>query len=291
MKTSLRRFTTEDRLELIGFLHEPDGGASEVVVYVHGMAANGYESVFLDEIAKTLTNNGIALFSFNNRGCEFFKGIPKLENGTRTFVRIGNAYEKFEESILDIRAAIDAITEWGYTRVRLAGHSLGTVKVAYYAAESGDDRVQSVLLLSPSDMLGLARRDGHEFTRDSAEARQLVESGNGSMLLSHQVWDKYFLSAETYLNLFDDSAKTGVFNFYDPVDALPTLAKIAQPIFAVMGRNDHVLVVPIEEIFERITKAAAQSTGVTTHILGDANHGYHGYEQELADTIVGWVQM
>ncbi len=57
-----------------------------------------------------------------------------------------------------------------------------------------------------------------------------------------------------------------------------------------MGRMDDVLVVPIEEIMQRIKKAAVNSPKVHTHILGDANHGYDGYEQQLADVICAWIK-
>ncbi len=53
-----------------------------------------------------------------------------------------------------------------------------------------------------------------------------------------------------------------------------------------LGRKDDALVVPIEETMERVKKAMPNSTQV---ILGDADHGYNGYEQQLADTIKDWI--
>ncbi len=290
MKTFLNRIITKDNLELVGLLYEPDIKTSKVLVHVHGMGGNFYENKFLDAVAKTLTDNNVAFFVFNNRGCEAIKDLAKVTDGKRTFVRIGDAYEKFEDSIFDISAAIDLVSELGFSEIHLSGHSLGSPKVAYYLAETHDFRIKSILLLSPSDMLGLVRSNPERFKQDLEEATKMVKAGKGGELLSRLVWDEYPLSAATYLSLFADDSKAAIFNFHNPTDILETLSKITQPLFATMGRKDDSLVVSIEETMERIAKAAKNSKQVETKILGDANHGYIGSENELADTVNQWIQ-
>lgn len=290
MKTTLHRILTKDHLELVGFLYEPDQDSKKILVHVHGMGGNFYENKFLDHIAKTLTDSGVAFFTFNNRGCESFKDLTQIVGDKKKFVRIGNAYEKFEDCLLDIGAAIDSVSKWGFSKIHLSGHSLGSPKVSYYLSETNDPRVSSVLLLSPSDMLGLVRDNPERFKQDIEEATHMVNSGKGGELLSRQVWDEYPISASTYLSLFANGAKAGIFNFHNPTDKLEVLNKITQPLFAIMGRKDDSLIVPIEETMDRITKAAKNSSCVETKILGDANHGYFGSEQELADEINRWIQ-
>ncbi len=289
MKTSLKRITTKDNIELVGLLHEPDTGSDTVLVHVHGMAGNFYENKFLDNIAETLTNSGIAFFAFNNRGCESIKDLTATVDGKKKFVKVGNAYEKFEDCLLDIGAAIDAVSTWGFSKIHLSGHSLGSPKVSYYLATTADSRVNSVLLLSPSDMLGLVRSDSERFKKDIKEATDKVTSGRGNELLSTQVWDEYPISGATYLSLFGDDSPVAVFNFHKPSDRLETLGKIHQPLIVIMGRKDDSLVVSIEETMERITNACTKSPHVETVILGDANHGYFGDEQALADAIKIWI--
>src|SRR5579862_6619952 len=140
MKTTLKRIYASDGLELVGLLYEPDKATESILVHTHGMGGNFYENRFLDFIAETLTSNGIAFFTFNNRGCETFKDFSKIVENKKTFVRIGNAYEVFEECIWDIKAAIDAASGWGFKDVHLSGHSLGAPKVIYYMNETGDER-------------------------------------------------------------------------------------------------------------------------------------------------------
>lgn len=290
MKTSLKRIYTEDGLELVGLLYEPDSATKKVLVHVHGMGGNFYENAFLDAIAKALTDSDIAFFAFNNRGCESFKDLTKVVNGKRTNVTIGNAYEKFEDCLLDIKSAIDAVTKWGFEKIHLSGHSLGTPKVAYYASQTKDERIASILLLSPSDMLGLVRDQAERFKANSEEAKNLVKLGKGRELLSWQVWDEYPISASSYLSLFSEGSAVDIFNFYNPSGTLEALSKITRPLFAVMGRKDSSLIVPIDETMQRITKATPKSLKVETKILGDANHGYDGYEEQLAEAILEWVE-
>jgi len=280
---------TEDHLELAGLFYEPDTSTKKVLVHVHGMAGNFYENKFLDNIAQTLTENGIAFFAFNNRGCELIKDLYKIENEKRTIVRLGNAYEVFEDSAPDIKAAIDFVCSKGFSEVHLSGHSLGAPKVAYYVAESNDNRLASVIFLSTSDMIGLIKmHKNHE--RDTAMSKKMIAEGTGGELLPFPVlWDESPLSARTYISLGGEDSKVAIFNFHNPNDTLPVLSKITIPTFAIMGRKDDALVIPIEDTMDRIKKAMASTSKVVTHILGDANHGYVGHEQDLADILKDWV--
>lgn len=276
-------------MELCGLLYEPDAGSKKVLVHVHGMCGNFYENKFLDNIAKTLSDNGVAFFAFSNRGTEFVKDLYQVVDGERTVVRKGDTYEKFEDCVLDIRAAIDFVESKGFTDTHLSGHSLGGPKVAHYAATSGETRLASVIFLSPADMVGLARADKN-FDRDISTARQFIAEGNGNQILPFDVWGDCILSAESYINLTDKNGPVAIFNFYKPEDRLEVLSAITIPCTTILGRKDHVLNVPIEEFMERIEKALTASPRVETIILGDANHGFIGHEQQLADALNSWVQ-
>jgi predicted alpha/beta-fold hydrolase len=290
MKTSFQRILTHDNIELAGLLYEPETSAGKALVHVHGMAGNFYENKFLDAIAHTLTSNGIAFFTFNNRGCELIKDLYKIEDGKRNIIRGGNAYEMFDDSALDIKSAIDFVSSRGLSEIHLSGHSLGAPKVANYAAEENDSRLASVIFLSPSDMVGLIKMDkNHE--RDLSTAKQMVAEGKEGELLPFPVlWDQSPLSAKTYISLGDKDSKVAIFNFHNVEDQLTVLSKIRIPVLAVMGRKDDALVISIEETMGRLKKASTGSPKVETNILGDADHGYNDYEQQLAEVTNIWIQ-
>ncbi len=292
MQTTLHRIYTEDGLELHGLLHEPDVATKSVLVHIHGMGGNFYENKFIDYLAKTLASNGIAFCVFNNRGCELIKDTYRITEGKEPeIVRVGTAHEIFEESVFDIKRAIQFVEEAGFSQIHLSGHSLGCPKTTYYMSQTQDERVSSLLLLSPSDMLGLVRKDPIAFQKSIEEAKRLVADGQGRQILSDWVWGEYPTSAETYLSLFADESKAGIFNFYNSEDTLPVLSQITVPTYAVMGTKDDALVVSIEETFSRIEKALTSSPKVKTEILGDANHGYRGHEQELASAVYSWLKV
>ena len=287
MKTSFHRIYTPDGLELHGLLYEPEQTTKAVLLHVHGMAGNFYENKFVDALAKTVTDSGIAFCAFNNRGAEFFKDFVRLDQSS--FARVGSAYEKFEDCVVDIKTYLDFLEERGFETMHLGGHSLGSPKVAYYAATTQDKRLKSVIFISPSDMLGLARMDQERFKKDIEEATRMKEQGQGDKFMSRWVWDEYPITAATYLNLFADNSNAAIFNFFNHSDSFETLGKIRIPAFAVMGKKDDALVIPIEETFAKLKTGLSSSSKVETVILGDATHGYRGHEQPLADAIGKWL--
>ncbi len=288
MKTSLHRILTEDKIELVGLLYEPETPTEKILVHVHGMAGNFYENLFLDFIAKTLTDQGIAFFTFNNRGCELIKDLRKIRGNKRTIVRIGNTFEKFEDCLLDIEAAVRFIKSRSYMTIHLSGHSLGAPKVAYYAALKGSD-LASVIFLSPPDMVGSALKE-KSFEMEYDTAKKMIADCRGKKIMPGIIWGDAYLSANTYMSLSDKRSKVAIFNLYDPEDKLELLGKIKIPAYTIMGKKDVALIILIEETMERIKRAMANSPRVETNILGDADHGYNGYEQRLADALREWIK-
>ena len=67
MKIEKIYFEPEDGIELFGLLHKPDTKTKKIVISVHGMSSNCFTKRD-DILANEFTKNGIAYFSFNNRG-------------------------------------------------------------------------------------------------------------------------------------------------------------------------------------------------------------------------------
>ncbi|MFZ5365893.1 MAG: alpha/beta fold hydrolase [Patescibacteria group bacterium] len=292
MKTTFQRIYTEDNLELSGLLYEPDIPTKTAVAHVHGMAGNFYENKFVDFIAKTLTNNGIAFCPFNNRGAEYIEDVIVLQKDGYTTKWIGETREKFSDCVLDIKAHLDFLSQSGFETIHLQGHSLGCVKAIYYLSKTQDKRVASLIIISPPDMLGLVRtgEEKQKFSKFLEKAKQMVKEGKGNDLMPWMVWGEYPISANTYLDLFGDNSEAGVFNFYKPHDEFKMLSSIKVPIVALMGRKDDSFTASIEKTFELIKNKAKSSPRVETKIIGEALHSYRGHEQQLADAILDWVK-
>ncbi len=290
MKTSIHRIYTKEGLELHGALYQPDKKVKTVLAHIHGMAGNFYENKFLDHIAETLTKNNIAFAPFNNRGNGSIKDFVKITRKGLSFDIIGNAYERFEDCVSDIKAQIDFLERQGYENIHLSGHSLGSPKIAYYLAKTKDKRIKSIILVSPSDMLGLVRDEPKRFKQDISIAKKMIKQGKGNELMPRFVWDEYPISAKTYLSIFNDNSKAGIFNFYNPKDEYKTLSKINCPIFTVMGRKDDVLIIPIEDIMRIIKEKSKSSPRCESKIISNADHIYVGFEKSLAKAILTWIK-
>lgn len=287
MRTSFERIYTDDNFELAGLLYEPDVATDKILIHVHGMAGNFYENKFLDNIAQTLTDSGIAFFTFNNRGCELTKDLYKIVDGKRTIVRIGNDFERFDACVSDIKSAIDFVSKRGFSEIHLTGHSLGAPKVAYYICSTQDSRLKSLIFISPADMVGLAKDADEE--KNTKLAKALVAENKGGELLPDLIWDEFYLSANTYLDLSSKESNAAIFNLYDPNDTLQKLSTITQPVLAIMGDKDAALTVPVSELMERLGKALKNSKEFKAYIPQGANHGYIGNEQDLADALKNWM--
>jgi predicted alpha/beta-fold hydrolase len=186
MNAQFIRFTTEDALILQGIIYQPSHETKKVYLHIHGMGGNFYENRFIDVMVDRIAGIGYAFASVNTRGHDTISDFP-IKRDKEEYKRIGNAFEVFEECVLDIRAAINHLETLGYQEIVLCGHSLGAVKVVYYLATSSDARVSRLVLMSPPDMVALAEADdAHEEFTDTA--KQMMKDGKGEELLPKKLW-------------------------------------------------------------------------------------------------------
>lgn len=286
MKTKFVRIVTKDKLILSGNLYSPDKTTKKTILHIHGMSGNFYENLFLDYMAYEFTKNGYSFFSVNNRGAGTFFDFP-IKGKKEAHKRIGNAYEKFEECIFDIKAGIDFLEKEGFKEIILQGHSLGAVKVAYYMAKTKDKRVSKLILVSPSDMVGLTEDKDH--TKRMSLSKRLITEGKGSELLPDLLWGWARLSAATYVNLSERNTAVDVFNTYDK-EAPSCIKDITIPILAILGGTDDAAILPIKEALEVIKNKAKKAPRFGKLIIGKAPHSYFGYEKSLAKGIVDWLK-
>src|SRR5437667_6264543 len=153
VSVSLVRLRTRDGVWLDGIIAEPRHRRRRAaLIWVHGLG-----SVFssgqplIRELSTRLNAAGIGYFKFNNRGHDVVTGRGRHLAGA--------AFERFGQSVEDIRAMIGFAVKCGYGRVILAGHSTGANKVLHYAARVRDRRASGLILLGPiSDMPAEAKR-------------------------------------------------------------------------------------------------------------------------------------
>jgi len=272
------------------------------VVHVHGWDGNFYENRFIDYAGRVCGQHGIGFLSGNNRGHDYIADILRVrrrqgsgsgrEQAARfDYVQVGGMYEKLTDSVADIRAWIDFAAGRGAKRIVLQGHSHGAIKVTSYLSVTGDPRVSGLVLLSPSDDMGMARRQlGERYNWVLARAREMVSKGSGRNLLSARD-SSYPVSAATFFDCHNKSSITGIFNMSrtDRTE-FPELAAVRVPVLMVVGTVEEAFVGSPQKYVADVEKCMVNCPSFTGAVIQGAPHNYLGHEPALAAELEGWLQ-
>lgn len=272
------RFKATDEVELQGWLSQQEGDFA--ALHVHGMGGNGYQNKFLDDVREMYVHLGVTFFAFDTRGFGIINDFRQGEGWKRG----GSCFEKFEESIHDIRGAIAYLKSLGKTRFIIQGHSLGCSKVVNYLVNDTPSGIEKVILLAPTDMVAWANADPSH--GDNIEkAIRLIADGKVEELVGAECWplDKTPLSAQAYLS---KSGAGGPVDIYGDRDGGPLLGKITEPLLIVYGDDD----IGITHTFGDIERYKARLDEVKNkntrlEVIAGSPHSFRGYEQTLVSIV------
>jgi pimeloyl-ACP methyl ester carboxylesterase len=192
-----------------------DGGENIGVVLMHG---KGGTTRWVDPLASSLRSAGIRVVTPN---------MPWHKN---------RIYDRgFEDSMLEIHGHVQQLQADGAEKIYVAGHSLGAVATAGYAARY--DGIQGVMLLAPGHFVGLAGFNSN-FLGDLRKANAMIKQGkgdrkssfgdiNGGKRATRQV------TAEIYKSWF---SATGPAEFVGNMAAL----KGGIPVLYIAGSRDRI---------------------------------------------------
>jgi pimeloyl-ACP methyl ester carboxylesterase len=208
------------------------------------------------------------------------------------YVQIGGMYERLADSVADIRAWVDFAVGRRAKRIILQGHSHGAIKVAHYLAETRDPRVCGLILLSPSDDMGIARKQlGDRFLWVLARAREMTSKGSGRTLLSEKDFS-YPVSAATFFDCHNKGSITGIFNMSrTDRKQFPELAAIKVPVLMAVGTVEEAFVGAPQKYVQDIRACMANCPSFTGAVIEGAPHNYLGCEARLAGVLKKWLRL
>ncbi|HYU15626.1 MAG TPA: alpha/beta fold hydrolase [Candidatus Acidoferrum sp.] len=279
VEVSLVRLRTRDGVWLDGAVAEPSHRRA-ALIWVHGLGSVfSSGQVLIRELSSRLNAAGIGYFKFNNRGHDIVAGRGRHLAGA--------AFERFGQSVADIRTMIAFAATRGYSKIILAGHSTGANKVLYYAARVRDRRVTALVLLGPvSDIAAAAQQVGaQELRRRVAAAERLAR--RDPQALVPRAWG--FWSARRYISLYRPGEDEDVFPYYRPGARWTALRSVRLPMAAIIGSRDEYLDRPPQELIDTFRRNAVRARSFTGVVLRGARHGFEKRERELADVIVRWA--
>ena len=251
------------------------------VIFVHGMCQTIIDNYFAIVCGNALSENKIGFLYAHNRGYSIENDIL-MKDGTYT--RCGCMYEIFEDCVLDIDLAIEKAKELGYKRIILMGHSYGCNKLIYYYYKKRPD-ILGVILSSAPDMVGLQLLRQKDYKELIREAKENIDNGDSTKLLSNLVEDYMYMSSQTYYNWFNKNSN---------LDNLPVMGNsnnwyqfesIDVPILTFSGslETDNYLHLDL------LKDKAKNCNNFECKIIENANHFYHNKEDEISLLILNWI--
>lgn len=256
---------TADGIKLTGILRRPHTVQNNAgVVMIHGYSGNFYSGImaFLPE---TLADSGFATLALNMRDHD--RGPKK---------------NRFEDNRYDITVAVDEMARLGYNPIFLFGHSMGTNRVLYYLAATGDHRIKGVVLTGPPG--NLFEWNISVFGREAAsqvlrQAQDLVAGSKGDewMLINLGPLGKALYTANHVVSLRGPKTVS---------DPYKNIARIFKPVLIVHGLADPLA---NPDVADRLLKSATPGIHVTVVKIPGANHRFSGHQQELVNAVNKWL--
>lgn len=276
-----------------GLISTPETSTNKIIIHIHGMSGSITINGFYPLMHEEYTKAGFAFLVGEHSGTGSVTEFGNESEAVGTKI-IGNAFEKFEDSVDDIDAWVNFAKDLGYTEIWLQSHSLGCSKTSYYVAIKKPESVRGLLLISPADMVGLVHYPEGQKEHDVLfpEATKLVSEGKGKQLLSNLLWGENYLSADTYLNFFGEGSNLAVFNFNDDNLGWDTVNAINVPVLAFTGTKDDAIV-PIMDpklAMEKLEKELKNSPKIVTKVYENCTHSFDGFEKEVVKDVLEFVK-
>ncbi len=285
MESGLVRIRTNDGLELQGLLFEPGKKSRKALLHLHGWTGNFYENVFIEHIAKEAASKGIAFLTFNTRGAGHVQEFLRRKNGKTEYVKIGGSLEKFEECVLDIKAAIDLLEKKGYKGFILQGHSTGCQKAVFYKWKSKDPRAKALVLLEPSDDPAITEKMlGARYVEALEIARKMIAEGKPDSPMPEWVPFGVMLSAQRFISMSDPETIEGRLFHYS--GEMKEVQELNCPALALFGSNSDYTEKPAEKL--EILKKKIKKCD--TRLIRGGNHWFGGHEEELGRMVAEWAE-
>ncbi|MFQ6027306.1 MAG: alpha/beta hydrolase family protein [Dehalococcoidia bacterium] len=279
MQVDLITLTSGDGVNLDAIFCEPASGVTpkgpvEAVLLIHGSGGNFYCPA-TKAMAEDLRSQGYACLAINTKGHD----TVWANAGEGTYY--GNANEILDNSRWDLKAGIDYLEERGYRRIALLGHSMGAVKVGYYAATEADDRVVTVIPISPvrlSYSYYMESEAAAEFQQIIQQADQMEAEGRALDLMTVNFPISQMFSAFSYLD------KHGPAERYNLVMLAP---KIKIPMLVIAGELEtHVR---LRDCPQDMVTAAVHSPKAEYVIIPGGNHSLTNNTEKASATVLDWL--
>jgi dienelactone hydrolase len=258
--------TTSDGARLDGIVYRPGGKPSAVgLMLVHGFGGNFYGAYF-PYLGRAAAQRGMVALALNMRD---------HDTGPKT--------SDFTDNQNDIAAGVEHLRGLGAKKIALLGQSMGTNRVLYYQAASGDPTIVATVLVSgPGNLFQwnvwqFGQKKAQETVNDALRM-QAEGRDRDLMVVELGPLGKALYTPRYLLSLRGPNAKS---------DPYQNIQKVKNQVLILQGEADK-LIEP--EIAERLRKAVANDAKVDVLYVEGADHGFSLQQPMLAERVLDWIQ-
>lgn len=276
MRCELTSVETRDGIVLHGAFYAGDKNKPALIL-MHGAAMNFYTGIgrFLPNL---INPSGYACLSVNNRGHDF----GTAPDGDKKPV-VGLMRDRFLDCVHDLEAWINYLTEQGYRRIILIGHSQACSKILYAQNTQQYPAVSGLVLISPppsaAKMMRFLVSDNY-YERGLFKAQELAGLGMEDQLiiLKGRGTMPFIFTAGSFLSVYGPDT---------PADTEELIKGIYCPVLLVRGSEDFDPV--SEELLKSLKNKAASPESCETVEIAGADHFYTRQEEKLGQVILQWL--
>jgi pimeloyl-ACP methyl ester carboxylesterase len=275
MTLQASRVTVEasDGVKLAGILVDAERTGWGAVV-VHGISLNHAEDLNI-ALCAMMAKQGCASLSVDMRWHDGYD--PRVVRDTT-----------FEDTLLDLRASIEFLAARGVERVVLFGHSLGSMRIAYYHAVTRDPRIAGLVFVEPARVdfdchrtLKLAWGD-ERVEALLAKAQALCDAGKGDTVIDVPCHHGSAIRSTASAFVSYDGAATEA--------SYKHVAAIECPLLILAGGEaDKVKAFGFRPNRRALLDAAEKSAIKELVVVEGADHFFSGREHVVESALVAWL--
>lgn len=305
MRLELVSLTSTDGIGLPGLLFEPDEPTGKAAVWLHGMGDNAvfYKPDAINALARALTDKGIALLAFNNRGAHGTKSLKLADETLPEEDRVyqgGMYYELIADCVHDIDGAAGFLKDRAFTELYLIGLSTGANKICAYHARAGQNPFSRYVLAGPGDDTGLMFMELGEKRYWAALNYAAKQVALDPYKVMPRYTGMYPFSVQSARDILDPDGAYNTFPYYEAVHdrigrkpLFEEYKKIDRPTLVIIGGHDeyteHVggADKALKLLAARTSNAMLKKIDFVT--VPAADHAFRGAEAGFVNKVADWL--
>lgn len=305
MRLELVSLTSTDGIGLPGLLYRPEKDTNKAAVWLHGMGDNAvfYNPKLVNAIAQALTDKGIALLAFNNRGAHNRKSLKYIDETLpeedRRY-RGGTYYELIADCVYDIDGAVIFLKEQNFSTFYLVGISTGANKICAYHVRAKHNEFSRYVLASPGDDTGLlfANLGAKKYWRALQYAAKYTKTEPQRTMPKYT--GMYPFSAQSTWDVLNPDGDYNTFPFYETTherigkkQLFAEYRQIDRRTLVILGQEDEFMTdlggagEALKLLMRHTSNAMLKQ--IDFMLVPGADHSFHDAEEVFARHVADWL--